>query len=575
MLVLFGLALTPQVAFRFREAQSWSGSYFSFNPDETAYLAYVNALKDGRPRKSDPYSGRDDRDDAHQPESIFSIQLAPAYALALAARMLRIPVQRMFAILSLLVAITAAAGIFELIYSVSNEPQISTVSSVFVLCCGSLSYAPVVTRFQAHGHAQYFPFLRGYQPSFGFPFFIVFVIVVWLCLRTNDARKKMFFSLIAAATFLLLLFSYFYLWTAAMAWLAIALPLWLIFEPQERWKNFLALLVFAAIAASGFWGYWQLLSRRAASTDAFQVLTISHRPDLLRASEIIGLALVMVLAYLTRRGTIHWREPRVLFIFSLALLPLIVFNQQVLTGYSIQPIHYELFVSNYVALIALVLTVASFLRRKSSLFQTRAVLVRAVCARGWGAVEMTYAMRARLEVNRLRDMVRPAALTLARKSAAEQSSLVLVTNLVQADVLPADAPQPVLWAPHMRSFPGVSAVEEKARYSAQLYFMGIDATTFESLLRETKTVPSVVFGWERVNSHLTSEPNPISEEEVRQEVRRYADYVATFDHARAASVPLGFVVASRKDNLSNLDRWYARDDGEPVGNLMLYRVRLR
>ena len=83
------------------------------------------------------------------------------------------------------------------------------------------------------------------------------------------------------------------------------------------------------------------------------------------------------------------------------------------------------------------------------------------------------------------------------------------------------------------------------------------------------------FGWERVNSRLASEPNPVSEEEIRHEVRRYADYAAAFDCSRAASIPLAFAVGSRKDNLSNLDRWYARDEGEPVENLMLSRLRLR
>jgi hypothetical protein len=78
-----------------------------------------------------------------------------------------------------------------------------------------------------------------------------------------------------------------------------------------------------------------------------------------------------------------------------------------------------------------------------------------------------------------------------------------------------------------------------------------------------------------VNWRLASEPNPISEKEIQQEIRQYADYVATFDHDRAARVPLAFAVASRKDNLSNLDRWYARDEGEAVGNLMLFRVSLR
>jgi len=127
----------------------------------------------------------------------------------------------------------------------------------------------------------------------------------------------------------------------------------------------------------------------------------------------------------------------------------------------------------------------------------------------------------------------------------------------------------------MRSFPGVDFAHDKSRYYTQLYYSGVDAAKFESLLRETTITPSVVFGWERVNSRLASEANPVSEDEIQQEVRRYVNYVATFDRARAASLPLAFAVASGKDDLSNLDRWYARDEGESVGNLRLYRVRLR
>lgn len=571
--VLLLVALIPQVAFHLRQGQSGSGSYFSLNPDETAYLAYINALKDGRPRKSDPYSGRDDTEGARQPESIFSIQFLPAYALAWPARVLGISVQRMFAILIVLVAVCAAAAIYGLIFSVSRDAQVSAVGSIFVLGFGSLSYAPVVTRFQANGHAQYFPFLRGYQPSFAFPFFILFIIVVSSLLRTDDARKKIGFSLIGSASFLLLLFSYFYLWTAALAWLALVAILWLVARNDPR-KNVIALAIFGAIATVGFILYWQLLSHRASSTDAFQVVNLNHRPDFLRASEIIGLAVAGAIAYFAKRGLVNWRAPEVLLTLSLSLLPFVVFNQQVLTGFSIQPIHYELFVANYAALIAVMLTVGLVLRTRRPGFRSRVILIIGICAIGWGAVETTYAMRGRFEVNRLRDAVRPAALLLAQKPDAGRNAVVLVPNLVQADVLAADAPQPVLWAPHMRSFPGVDRAEEQARYSAQLYYTGVDPKTFESLLRETKTVPSVIFGWERVNRGL-GRSDPISEDEIKLAVRTYSEYIATFDRARAASIPLTFVIAAPSDNLTNLDRWYLRDQGQPAGKLVLYRVTLR
>jgi hypothetical protein len=577
--ILFMLALAPQIASRFGHRPS-SGSYFSFNSDEAPYLAYVNALKQGRPRKSDPFSGRDDRAGAAQPESIFSIQFMPAYAVAWAARVAAVSSQTAFSILSCLVAICAALGIYVLIRSVSGDAHHAAAGALIVLCCGSLRFAPFVTRFSSVGRAQYFPFLRGYLPSFAFPFFILFLIIVWLCVTTKRSRKQLVTSFAAAAIFILLLFSYFYLWTAVIAWLCILAGLWLVLRPDSYQQQLRSIAIVAGVAVAGLFGYWQLLTHRATSTDAFQVVTRTHRPDLFRLPELIGLAAAAAILFFARRRAFGLREPGTLFIISLALLPLAVFNQQVLTGYSIQPIHYELYVTNYTALLAVVLGASTLAQaHRTARFRKWFFALAAVVAIVWGVVEMAYAIRARTELNAIRDEARPAALRLAdlAKTGGDdpRNSIVFATNIVQADTLPADAPQPLLWAPHMRSFPGVDFAEDKSRYYAQLYYGGVDAAAFESLLRETTIAPSAVFGWERVNSRLASEPNPISEDEIQKEIRRYTDYVTTFDQVRAASVPLAFAVTSRKDNLTNLDRWYVRDEGETVGNLMLYRVRLR
>jgi len=577
--ILFLLALAPQTALRFGHRPT-SGSYFSFNPDEAPYLAYVNALKQGRPRKSDPFSGRDARAGAAQPESIFSIQFVPAYAIAWAARVSGVSSQTAFSILSCLVAICAAVGIYVLIRLVIGDDHKAATGALIVLCCGSLRFAPFVTRFSSGGRAQYFPFLRSYVPSFSFPFFILFLIIGWLCVTTNDRRKQLGLSFAVAAIFLVLLFSYFYLWTAALAWLCILAALWLGLRPDAYRQKLRGIAIVLGVAVVGLFGYWRLLAHRATSTDAFQVVTRTHWPDLVRLPELIGFVVAGAIVFFARRGAFSLREQRTLFIVSLALVPLAVFNQQVLTGYSIQPIHYELYVANYTALLAAVLSASTIAQaHMTARLLKRAFALTAIVAIGWGVVEIAYAIRARTELNIIRDEARPAALRLAEiaKTGADDSRdpIVFATNIIQADTLPADAPQPLLWAPHMRSFPGVDFAHDKSRYYTQLYYSGVDAAKFESLLRETTITPSVVFGWERVNSRLASEANPVSEDEIQQEVRRYVNYVATFDRARAASLPLAFAVASGKDDLSNLDRWYARDEGESVGNLRLYRVRLR
>jgi hypothetical protein len=581
------LALYPQLAFRRAQGPAWAGSYFSYHADEAAYLAYVNALIEGRPRRNDPYTGRDDRADAPQPESILSIHFVPAYLIAIPVRLCNISAQTAFIILNVLMAAAAALAVYLLIALVTSDGGLAASGTFIVLCGGSLLRAPVLLRLLARTDvpALYFPFLRSYVPAVAWPLFFLLCAFVWCALTVQAQRRALIFSLLAGLTFMLLIYSYFFLWTAAAAWLVLLAGLWLMGQAGNYRRDLKTVSIVSLCALAGLLPYWYMLTQRAATTDVAQALTHTHCPDMLRPSELLGLLSFCVIIFCVRRGLCAWREPRVRFVVSLALLPCVVFNQQIVSGLSLQPIHYEQFIANYVALVAIVLTAA--LVRQSRLATARKAMQRvlvgvALLALGWGMLEMNSAVNAHLEVNRLRDESRPAALRLAQLGAHApapapvHTEVVLVTNVVQADNLPVDAPQPVLWAPHMRSFAGVTLTEDKERYYQQLYYTGTDAARFDYLLRHTLIAPSSIFGWERVNQRLTADARPITEEELSAEVRRYGDYIASFDHARAAQLPLAYVVAPAAGvDLTKLDRWYMRDQGERVGKLILYRVTMR
>src|SRR6185503_6180200 len=91
--------------------------------------------------------------------------------------------------------------------------------------------------------------------------------------------------------------------------------------------------------------------------DEAQTMILTHRPDLFRTPELIGIAVFVVLVLAVRRRVIERTDPRAIFAACFALLPFVVFNQQVLTGRTMQPYHFEVFVVNYAALIALVIVV--------------------------------------------------------------------------------------------------------------------------------------------------------------------------------------------------------------------------
>src|SRR5260370_38109364 len=81
------LAIYPQINLWMARGKDWSGSYVLVQGDEIAYSAYINALIDGRSRRTDPFPGRDVVPEPPLPERLFSIQAVPATSLSLPERL--------------------------------------------------------------------------------------------------------------------------------------------------------------------------------------------------------------------------------------------------------------------------------------------------------------------------------------------------------------------------------------------------------------------------------------------------------------------------------------------------------
>ncbi len=84
----------------------------------------------------------------------------------------------------------------------------------------------------------------------------------------------------------------------------------------------------------------------------------------------------------------------------------VVFNQQVITGQSLQPIHYQVFIGNYVAGLALALLIGLLWRRADiagSVAARLAACVLTLVAGAWGFVECHYTVRILDDVNVMRD----------------------------------------------------------------------------------------------------------------------------------------------------------------------------
>src|SRR6476646_890637 len=244
------LAIYPQINLWIARGKDWHGSYVLVQGDEIAYSAYINALIDGRPRVNDPFMGMDNVPAQPLPESLFSIQFIPAYAIAIPARAFHLSASTAFIFLIVICSVGASLSIFWLLNTIIGDARAAATGVAVVLCLGTLAAGQGEARVMFLGQNVYdfFPYLRRYQPSFAFPIFFLFCAFVWRSLPHGNPRKEIRWAILSGLLFAVLVFSYFYLWTAALAWFACLVLLWPIIRTEDRRRVALAVTVIAAFA---------------------------------------------------------------------------------------------------------------------------------------------------------------------------------------------------------------------------------------------------------------------------------------------------------------------------------------
>src|SRR5687768_1108355 len=170
--------LYPQFKMLYLRGDDWNGHYAYNDIDEVAYTSYVRALTDGRPRKNDPYTGRDDTAENPQPESLFSIQFAAPYTIAIPARILGIGTPWAMTIAGALAGFLAALAAFWVIGRITGDNWYAMAAGLGVFAFGTLASGEGAISeilFENGFSYPYFPGFRRYIPAMGFPAFFMFV----------------------------------------------------------------------------------------------------------------------------------------------------------------------------------------------------------------------------------------------------------------------------------------------------------------------------------------------------------------------------------------------------------------
>ncbi len=576
--ILF-LALFPQMFAMLAGPQPWNGSYFVSNYDEPAYSAYVNALIRGEPRKNDPFLGTADSPQTPQPETLYSVQFIPPYAIATPARLLGITASTAFILLAAFIAVFSTMTIYRLLLDVTGDELIAVVGPVVVLCLGTAVAFQGELRNLIDGRllADFFPYLRRYQPGFAFPIFFLLCLFTWKAIVTESKGNLVKFSLAAGALFVVLVFSYFYLWTAAAAWLACFIIVSCLVD-RGRSKQFLtASGLIGAIGTVALIPYFYLLSLRSPNLDSVQLLVHTRMPEFASPSMTVGILIAAAAIFLVRGS--ETARARLPMIVSFALTPVILFNQQIITGRSLQPVHYELFIANYVVLVAAMLLAAAVRAQGGDTrplrFQ-RGLVCLGVAAFGWGLFEAYGSTNRGMTVAAIRDASVPV-ISAASKDRSP-APIILASNFVTADFIPSVGNARSFWNPHTSSAGGIGVAENKERFYKYLYFSGYTAKDLDAALRANSfEVTAAIFGSERALPSLGSNAKGITAEEIRAESAKFEAYSKGIDPTTAYDPLIDHVIvpAEGEQTLANLDRWYTRDDGRDFGLFRLYRLAQR
>jgi hypothetical protein len=363
------LSLYPQFYLALQRGENYNGATFYYDYDEPLYASYLQAVIDGRGRKNDFYSGSGA---PQKNETYMTIQFIAPYLVALPAHILGATSEEAFLFVSVVCAFLTSLTLFWFIAGIAENSKFAAIAVLFILLFGTAAagYGIMKETLGFGSSTFYLLFLRRYTPAVPFPFLFVLLGSVWFGLKSFSTKPKYIWAFIAGVCLALMIYSYFFLWTAMLAWLFVIALLSLIFDSENRknqWLNFwLPVFIFLLIALLP---YFFLLSNRTQTTEASAVIEQTHTLVFKRPSLILGSGIFFLTILLIKFGWLNLKNQVALFVISFSILPLFVFNQQVLTGYSIQPLHYNQYVLNYLVLLALILLVASIWKEKLLMFK--------------------------------------------------------------------------------------------------------------------------------------------------------------------------------------------------------------
>ncbi|HRH42186.1 MAG TPA: hypothetical protein PKY82_11215 [Pyrinomonadaceae bacterium] len=594
-LIISVFALAPQIDLWMNCENQCHGIYAITDIDEPFYAAYLQSLMDGKPRRNSPYSGAVDSETTPQKESGLSIQFLATYPPVFFAKIFNLSISNLMILTSLLVGFFAAIAVYWLVFHFTEDSICAFAGALVVILLGAtvggqgatLSLIPSYDPHLLHNLI----FLRRIVPAIGFPAQFLFIVFVWKFFNADSQSAKLKSAFLALCSFIFCVYSYYYFWTTVFAWFFSLIGLMMIFRFEKLKENLFYLLGFGFSLVLVLIPYFILVSNRENDVDSVIVMNLTHESDLLRIPEIFSYLTTIIILIFAILRRIDLSDIKIIFLLSLNLVTIIVFNQQIITGRSIQPFHYEFYCVNYLATLSSFLLLFILLKRIVDFDRLKLLMLLLVsipfCV---GSFDTIYSVAINRDVNLWRDKLIPVSERIKEISQTQefrgtkQKPVILTFDFIDTPFftgieIPTLTSQPMLWAPHLWFHPDINQKENISRLNTFLYYQSISKDNLNSNLFRGKVSWEALayFGADKLSPIQTGKSTIITKDEIAKVIDDYDKFTQNFTYQEAQKLPISLVVVNKnfENNFTNLDRWYQRDAGEVVGDYILYQVKLR
>lgn len=327
------ITAVPQVYLRYDIGDAYQGVEFLGIEDEEPWLSRVREVIDGHPFINNAYL-KEGKNDPYLYQPMGSI------IIAYLGKLFSLDINNTVLLSRFLFPFIVFLLIYSFILAFTKEKLTALATSSFLMLGNSLFARRAI--FQIFGgespSVTFLNYTRPVNPLMTHLFFFGFLLCFWLFLNTStqlSAWKKWRWGIVSALLLGLSFYDYFYTWTFLYAFFGVLI---IIFLFQKRWmdiKRAAAVLSGASILAIPYLVNLYQVTIWPTYAEAklrFGMLE-GHYPIL---GLTVSLLLIIFLLFFQRK----WRD-RYYFALALVAAPVIVLNQQLITGKIMMIDHYH------------------------------------------------------------------------------------------------------------------------------------------------------------------------------------------------------------------------------------------